>query len=95
MKPAYHGSKRYLWWSFWLSWMVVFLLIAGGLWGVPRIVDMADIAIPSMVAIIIGNLGVHRGFGSLDFLSIKRSNIRNSQKQSVMAAYRQENKRDV
>ncbi|ENN94064.1 hypothetical protein BVtw_14150 [Bartonella vinsonii subsp. berkhoffii str. Tweed] len=44
-----------------------FLLVSGGLWGAAHIVDMAAISIPSMVAIIVGNLGVHRGFGSMDF----------------------------
>ncbi|UTO29295.1 hypothetical protein [Bartonella harrusi] len=76
MKPAYRGSRLYLWWSFWFAWGVVFLLIFGGLLGVERIVDMAAIAIPSMVAIIVGNLGVHRGFGSLDFSNRKHSNKR-------------------
>lgn len=74
MKPSYRGSRRYLWWSFWFAWGVIFLLILGGLFGVPHLVDMAAISIPSMVAIIVGNLGVHRGFGSLDFSNSKRFN---------------------
>ncbi|WP_336288637.1 hypothetical protein [Bartonella sp. CB60] len=85
MRPSYRGSKSYLWLSFWFAWIVVFLLTAGSLRGVPHIVDMAAIAIPSMVAIIVGNLSVHRGFGSLDFLNTKRSSTRKSQKQSATA----------
>ncbi|WP_375618757.1 hypothetical protein [Bartonella sp. AC134YNZD] len=80
MKPAYRGSRLYLWWSFWFAWGVIFLLIFGGLCGAPRIVDMAGISIPSMVAIVVGNLGVHRGFGSLDFSNRKRSGLRKSPK---------------
>lgn len=78
MKPSYRGSKRYLWWSFWFAWGVIFLLIAGGLFGVPHLVDMAAISIPSMVAIIVGNLGVHRGFGSVDFSNRKHSHKQHS-----------------
>ncbi|WP_254474485.1 hypothetical protein [Bartonella sp. B1098] len=80
MKPSYRGSRRYLWWSFWFAWGVIFLLILGGLFGVPHLVDMAAISIPSMVAIIVGNLGVHRGFGSLDFSNSKPFNRLKSNK---------------
>ncbi|WP_246786307.1 hypothetical protein [Bartonella taylorii] len=95
MKPSYRGSRLYLWWSFWFAWGVIFLLICGGLWGAPRIVDMAGISIPSMVAIIVGNLGVHRGFGSLDFSNRKSENPDKNQKQSVKAVYRRGDKRNV
>ncbi|WP_246668548.1 hypothetical protein [Bartonella refiksaydamii] len=95
MKPSYRGSRLYLWWSFWFSWGVIFLLICGGLWGAPHIVDMAGISIPSMVAIIVGNLGVHRGFGSLDFSNRKPANPYKNQKQSVKAVYRRGDKRNV
>ncbi|WP_244428958.1 NAD(P)+ transhydrogenase beta chain, partial [Bartonella vinsonii] len=67
MKPSYRGSRLYLWWSFWFAWGVIFCLFLVVCGGAPHIVDMAAISIPSMVAIIVGNLGVHRGFGSLDF----------------------------
>ncbi|EJF86209.1 hypothetical protein [Candidatus Bartonella washoeensis] len=85
MKPSYRGSRLYLWWSFWFAWGVIFLLVSGGLWGAPHIVDMAAISIPSMVAIIIGNLGVHRGFGSLDFSNRKHSNQRHTSSYDVGA----------
>ncbi|AGF75830.1 hypothetical protein BVwin_07210 [Bartonella vinsonii subsp. berkhoffii str. Winnie] len=51
----------------------LFLVVCGG---AAHIVDMAAISIPSMVAIIVGNLGVHRGFGSMDFSNRKHSNQR-------------------
>jgi len=65
--PTYPVSRRYLWWSFWLAWLVIILVVIGGLIGSEKIVDLADITIPSMVAIVVCNLGVHRGFGSVDF----------------------------
>ncbi|WP_455476147.1 hypothetical protein [Bartonella sp. B17] len=95
MRPSYRGSKNYLWWSFWFAWIVVFSLIAGSLRGVPHIVDMATIAIPSMVAIIVGNLSVHRGFGSLDFFNTKRSGTGKSQKQGTIAVGLRSGKRNA
>ncbi|EJF76785.1 hypothetical protein MCO_01498 [Bartonella sp. DB5-6] len=95
MKPSYRGSKLYLWWSFWFSWGVIFLLICGGLWGAPHIVDMAGISIPSMVAIIVGNLGVHRGFGSLDFSNRKHAKRSNKPKYGALALSPRGNKRNV
>lgn len=67
MKPSYAVSRRYLWWSFWFAWGVIILLVAGGLTGSEKVVDLADIVVPSMVFIVVCNLGVHRGFGSIDF----------------------------
>lgn len=74
---------------------VIFLLICGGLWGVPGIVDMAGISIPSMVAILVGNLGVHRGFGSLDFSNRKHSHKRQSSSYNSGEIAPWENKRNV
>ncbi|UNE53525.1 hypothetical protein [Bartonella machadoae] len=95
MKPSYRGSRLYLWWSFWFAWGVVFLLVFGGLLGVERIVDLAGISIPSMVAIIVGNLGVHRGFGSLDFSNRKHDNRGKSQKQKRIMSMQLGDKRNV
>lgn len=67
MKPGYAVTRRYLWWSFWLAWGVILLLVAGAVFGAEKIVELADIVVPSMVFIIVCNLGVHRGFGSIDF----------------------------
>ncbi|WP_317993169.1 hypothetical protein [Bartonella gliris] len=95
MKPSYRGSRLYLWWSFWFAWGVIFLLICGGLWGVPGIVDMAGISIPSMVAILVGNLGVHRGFGSLDFSNRKQAKRGNPTPYGAFTLARREGKRNV
>lgn len=79
MKPGYTVSRKYIWWSFWLAWASIILLIIGGLMGSEKVVDLADITIPSMVAIIVCNLGVHRGFGSIDFwASAKNRRRKNS-----------------
>lgn len=67
MKPSYGTSKRYLWGSFWASWGIVYLLCAGALFGSKEAVGMATIAIPSLLALIAGMLGVHRHYGSKDF----------------------------
>lgn len=67
MKPAYSSTKRWMTWTFILSWFVVLLLITGGLTGSDHAVELAGIAMPSMVFLIAAMLGIHRYTGSLDF----------------------------
>lgn len=66
IKPAYRTSKRALWLSSAMAWLVILSLTAGACLGSEQAVAFGTIAVPSMVAIIVGLLGVHRGFGSYD-----------------------------
>lgn len=66
-RPSYTTSKRQLWLSFVFGWLVIFLIVWGGLSGVREAVDLAGIVVPSMIALIAALLGIHRWTGSLDF----------------------------
>jgi len=68
-EPSYRSTRRYLWGSFYLAWAVIIILVAAAALGSVQAVAIAPIVVPSMVALIIGVLGVHRGFGSADFRS--------------------------
>lgn len=65
-KPTYRTSKKALWISSALAWLVILALVIGALMDAPQAVPMAEIAVPSLVVLIAALLGVHRGFGSLD-----------------------------
>lgn len=65
-KPSYSTSKRALWLSSVMAWIVILILAVGAAMG-GRAVEFGTIAVPSMVALIAALLGIHRGFGSLDF----------------------------
>jgi ABC-type xylose transport system permease subunit len=65
-KPSYRTSKRALWLSSALAWLVILSLTVGACLGSEQAVAFGSIAVPSMVMIIVGLLGVHRGFGSYD-----------------------------
>lgn len=69
-KPSYSTSKRALWLSSGLAWLVIVSLVGGALTGQRLAVEMASIVVPSMVLLIVAILGVHRGFGSLDMRSM-------------------------
>lgn len=69
-KPSYSTSKRALWLSSGLAWLVIVSLVGGALAGQRLAVDMAAIVVPSMVLLIVAILGVHRGFGSVDMRSM-------------------------
>ncbi|MRN79946.1 NAD(P)+ transhydrogenase beta chain [Brucella sp. 10RB9210] len=66
-EPGYTSSRRYLWGSFYLAWTVIIILVAAASFGSEQAVAIAPIVVPSMVALIVGVLGVHRGFGSVDY----------------------------
>lgn len=65
-KPTYGTSKRHLWLSSFLAWVVIILLAVGAVLGSEQAVAFGNIALPSMVALIVALLGIHRGFGSMD-----------------------------
>jgi len=73
MRPAYSTTKLWMRWTFILSWLVVVMLIAGGLAGSREAVDLAGIAMPSMVFLIAAMLGIHRYTGSLDFAATQEA----------------------
>lgn len=66
-KPGYSSSRRYLWVSAGLAWLVILILSCGAVYGSEQAVAFGAVAVPSMVGVIVGTLGVHRGFGSMDF----------------------------
>jgi hypothetical protein len=70
-KPNYSTSKRYLWISMFLAWAVILILAAGAAWA-GQAVEFGTIAVPSMVAVIVSTLGIHRGLGSLDMMTAIR-----------------------
>ncbi|RRY09025.1 NAD(P)+ transhydrogenase beta chain [Brucella anthropi] len=66
-EPSYRSSRRFLWGSFYLAWLVIIGTGIAAALGSEQAVAFGAIAIPSMVGIIIGVLGVHRFSGSMDF----------------------------
>lgn len=69
--PAYNTTKRQIWFSFTLGWLVILLLVVGGLRGSREAVDLAGITIPSMILLIAAMLGIHRYTGSMDFRAMR------------------------
>lgn len=66
-RPAYRTSKQALWASMVLAWVVILALTVGAVAGVETAVAFGAVALPSMVAMIVAILGLHRAFGSLDY----------------------------
>lgn len=67
-KPSYSTSKRYLWISMVMAWAVIIILATGAAYA-GQAVEFGTIAVPSMVAVIVSTLGIHRGLGSLDMMT--------------------------
>lgn len=65
-KPSYSTSKQMLWISLAMAWAVMLTLTIGAALN-GQTVEFGTIAVPSMVGLIVAMLGIHRGFGSLDF----------------------------
>jgi uncharacterized integral membrane protein len=65
-KPGYSTSKRALWLSSIMAWVVILILAVGAAIN-GQTVEFGTIAVPSMVMLIVSMLGIHRGFGSLDY----------------------------
>lgn len=66
-EPSYRSSRRFLWWSFYLAWLVIIGTGIAAAFGSEQAVAFGSVAVPSMVGILIGVLGVHRFSGSMDF----------------------------
>ncbi len=71
-KPSYTTSKRALWLSSAMAWLVILMLSAGAVLGSEQAVRLADIMVPYMIGLIVAILGIHRGFGSFDMWTITR-----------------------
>lgn len=69
-KPSYSTSKTALWISGACAWVLVFIVVVAGVMGSAGALSLAPTVIPSMVALIVALLGVHRAFGSLDMRTI-------------------------
>lgn len=65
-KPSYSTSKQMLWISLAMAWAIMLTLTIGAAMH-GQAVEFGTIAVPSMVGLIVAMLGIHRGFGSLDF----------------------------
>jgi len=64
-KPSYRTSKHQLWMTSVMAWLVILLLTIGAvLQG--QAVAFGTIAIPSLMLLIGGSLGIHRHYGSKD-----------------------------
>lgn len=70
-KPSYSTSKRYLWVSMFMAWAVILILALGAAVG-GQAVEFGTIAVPSMVAVVVSILGIHRGLGSIDMMTAAR-----------------------
>jgi len=66
-EPSYRSSRRYLWGSFYLAWFVIIGIGLAAALGSEQAVAFAQVAVPSMVGLIVGTLGIHRFSGSMDF----------------------------
>lgn len=66
-EPSYRSSRRYLWGSFYLAWFVIIGTGVAAALGSEQAVAFAQVAVPSMVGLIVGTLGIHRFSGSMDF----------------------------
>lgn len=71
-KPTYETSKKTIWFCLIMAWAVIVIIVGGALFGAHQIVALAPIAFPAMVGLILGPLGLHRGFGSLDMRTISK-----------------------
>lgn len=66
-KPTYRTTRQQIWWSFFLGWSVILSIVFAGVLGSRQAVELAPTVVPSMIIMIAAMLGIHRGFGSLDF----------------------------
>lgn len=66
-KPSYRTSRLQLWWTFFFAWAIIFLIVVKAVTGSSQAVDLAPTIVPAMIFLIAAMLGIHRGFGSLDY----------------------------
>lgn len=69
-KPGYRLTRQAFWVSFVLAWMVILLLVIGALYGRDGAVQIAPVALPSMVMMVAALLGIHRFSGAMDMRSM-------------------------
>lgn len=73
-RPQYRTSKLAMWFCGGFAWSVIINIVVAGTWFDRRgAIEMAGLVIPSMVAMVIGLLGIHRGFGALDYRAKHRA----------------------
>lgn len=65
-KPSYSTTKLVLWISLAAAWAAIFLLLIASVAGSAEAVGLVPMVLPTMVALIVAILGIHRGFGSFD-----------------------------
>lgn len=67
-KPTYSSTKRYMLISAIPAWIVILIVTwAACFRDSANAIAYAQIALPIMAGLIVTLLGIHRGFGSLDF----------------------------
>jgi peptidoglycan/LPS O-acetylase OafA/YrhL len=79
-KPSYSTSKQHLWLSSIMAWAVIVILAIGAAIN-GQATEFGTIAVPSMVALIAALLGIHRGFGSLDYRAARDATNRTADAQ--------------
>lgn len=72
-KPSYRTSRLQLWWTFFFAWAVIFLIVIKAVTGSSQAVDLAPTIVPAMIFLIAAMLGIHRGFGSLDYRAAREA----------------------
>lgn len=73
-EPTYRSTRHYLWVNAGAAWLLLFVLGVGAVLGSAQAVEYAKIAMLPLTTLIVGVLGVHRGFGSMDFWARARTN---------------------
>ena len=82
-KPSYSSTKRYMLISAVPAWIVVLIVTwAACVQNSGSAIAYAQIALPIMAGLIVSLLGIHRGFGSLDF---RASNLPRDQPRDSVA----------
>ncbi|MEN5278717.1 NAD(P)+ transhydrogenase beta chain [Brucella sp. TWI432] len=76
-EPSYRSTRRYLWVNAGAAWLLLFVLGLGAVFGSTQAVEYAKIAMFPLTTLIVGVLGVHRGFGSMDFWAQARAKLPN------------------
>jgi hypothetical protein len=70
-KPAYTTSKRAIWLNSFMAWLVILILAIGSIVQ-GQALGFASVAVPSLVVLIAGTLGIHRHYGSRDMELMQR-----------------------
>lgn len=81
-EPSYRSTRLYLWASAIAAWLVIIILAAAAAFGSEQAVAFGQIAMTPLISVIVGVLGVHRGFGSVDFWAQAKALSENSKERS-------------